>query len=479
MSELIIPATHSVGDAAAPPSPELLAQLPEALRQAVEEETSFIEAAAPALLPYPRLPDATFQTQQVKGKILAYASPDSTYAVTKKLLASARQSLIIGIYDFHASYIKDELKQAMRRGVRVSLMLDTDSAEELALLAELAGLGADCTKAPSASAGNAWAYFGNAHEKIIVVDRQLVMVQSGNWSENSIPFNEHDGEAGTHFVMGNRDMGLAIESEELANLFAELVLRDMRLARGQEPTGGAAAPAAPALPATEEQASELFFEAAPAAVPVRLFHSLTLTPTTSVAITPVVTPENFYPALEALLRGAKRSVRIEQQYIRGGQEAVVRLLEALKAARAENPGLVIQIIVSPKYLYGKAKDDFLQVMAAYNLPFGEGYRYLAPQHFVHCHNKLIVVDEQRVLLGSQNWSTTGLLTNREASLLVDNPEIAAYFASIFDADWRMSAPVAGAPPAAQLAADVQGLVEATAFARGGVVISSLSDYRAV
>ncbi len=477
MSDLSTSIAPALTDTAAPPDAELLARLPEALRQAIEDDM-LAAAAAPRLLPYPPLPAATFRPRQVQGKILAYASPDSTYAVTKRLLASAQQSLVIGIYDFDANYVKEQLKLAMRRGVKISLMLDTNSQEELALLQELSSLGADCARAPSVSAGNALAYFGNAHEKIIVVDRKLVMIQSGNWSENSIPFNEGDGTTDGHFAQGNRDMGLAIESAELATLFADLVLRDMRLARGQE-LAEAAAPPAPAPPETGPLASELFFEVAPSAVPVQLFHSLTFRPASPLTITPVVTPENFYPALEALLRSAKRTVRIEQQYIRGGQDAVVRLMEALKDARTKNPGLIIQIIVSPKYLYGKLKEEFVQLMAAYKLPFGSGYRYLAPRYFVHCHNKLIVVDKERVLLGSQNWSTTGLLTNREASLLADSPELATYFAGIFDADWRMSAPTAAAPPELQLAADAQGVVDSTAFATGNAVISSIDDYRAV
>ena len=37
---------------------------------------------------------------------MAYASPDSTYAVTKKLLDSAQRSIVIGIYDFRADYMK-------------------------------------------------------------------------------------------------------------------------------------------------------------------------------------------------------------------------------------------------------------------------------------------------------------------------------------------------------------------------------------
>ena len=83
-------------------------------------------------------------------------------------------------------------------------------------------------------------------------------------------------------------------------------------------------------------------------------------------------------------------------------------------------------------------------MEDFGLEFDDNYRFLSSKHFVHCHNKLIVVDDEKVLLGSQNWSTTGLLSNREASLLVEHAGIATYFAEIFDADWTMSEPT-GAP----------------------------------
>ena len=92
------------------------------------------------------------------------------------------------------------------------------------------------------------------------------MIQSGNWSENSIPFNEGDGVPDGHFEMGNRDMGIAIHSKDLAALFAELVARDMRLAQGQPPD---AAPAA--FVAVPSPASAIFFEAAPPEVPVNSF----------------------------------------------------------------------------------------------------------------------------------------------------------------------------------------------------------------
>lgn len=438
------------------------AALPAALRRL---DIELVEAAPPVLVPYPRLPQVHFKTQEVTGRILAYASPDSTYAVTRKLVDAADHSIVIGIYDFSASYMKDALKRAMRRGVRVSLMLDTNPADDETLFSELRSLGATCVQAPSSSARHPAPYFGNAHEKIIVIDGEIVMIQSGNWSENSIPFNEQDGVASEQFLSGNRDMGLAVESRELASLFAELVMRDIRLAEGLPPD--AARPEAPAGPS---MAAEIFFEAAPDAIPQRLFPSLLFTPEQAIPITPIVTPENFEPELERLLASARRSIRIEQQYIRGHQPTVRKMLKAIAETRAASEELDIKIIVSPKYLYGEDKTRFLSAMRDFDLEFDEHFRFLSGRHFVHCHNKLVLVDDSVTLLGSQNWSTTGIASNREASLLVESRRIARYFARIFDADWNMST---GASPPSDFHAEV---ADRGMFAEGRAVTSTVRDY---
>ena len=424
------------------------------------------------MLPYPKLAQSLLKTRKVTGRILAYASPDSTYAVTKKLIASAQRSIVIGIYDFNADYMKDALKQAMRRRVTVSLMLDTNHDDDPGLFGELERLGATCVKAPSSSSGNPIAYFGNAHEKIIVVDGELVMIQSGNWSENSIPFNEGDGVVVDAFVPGNRDMGLAVHSPALAGFFADLVARDMRLAQGEPPDAAPEAIAA-ATPEPAAPAADVFFEAAPPAMPT-LFASRTFTPSAPVPITPVITPENFHDTLKPFLRSAKLSIRIEQQYIRGGQPAVEALLAEIDAAREDNPELLVRIIVSPKYLYGDKKVKFLKAMDDHELAFDDNYRFLSARHFVHCHNKLIVVDEEKVLLGSQNWSTTGLMSNRETSLLVEHAGIAGYFAGIFDSDWELSEPTGAAPSNVTLGGE--DVRPASEFAQGGVVMSRARDY---
>ena len=66
----------------------------------------------------------------VRGDIIAYASPDSTFAVTKKLFDAAKKSILIGIYDFTAPHMRQLVLDAMARGVKVSLMLDIDGRDE-------------------------------------------------------------------------------------------------------------------------------------------------------------------------------------------------------------------------------------------------------------------------------------------------------------------------------------------------------------
>ena len=51
------------------------------------------------------------------------------------------------------------------------------------------------------------------------------------------------------------------------------------------------------------------------------------------------------------------------------------------------------------------------------------------------HNKGIIADSRRVLVSSQNWSGDGFLRNRDAGVIIDNPDVAKYDEAIFLDDW--------------------------------------------
>jgi phosphatidylserine/phosphatidylglycerophosphate/cardiolipin synthase-like enzyme len=403
----------------------------------------------------------------ISGEIIAYASPDSTYAVTRRLLNAATKSILIGIYDFDAKYIESLLLAAMARGVKVSLMLDLDRRNsETAVYDELTRMGAETVPAPSCASEHAH-YFPNSHEKVIVIDGAWVLVQSGNYSKNSIPFNEKDGGDPSNFVTGNRDMGVAINSKSLAKFFTNVLRSDMKLELD------AMQPEALSSRTTEEEPM-LLVEAAPRKMPVKLFTSKSFNPDQAIKVTPILSPDNYMPLIPNWIATASTSILIQQQYIRAKEPTVRPLLEAISDAMKRNPALEVKIILGKLFEaadYDKELANLQILKDDFGLNLGEHIRYIDEKRFVHCHNKTVIVDQQSVLVSSQNWSRTGIGTNREAGVLLESPEIAEYFATIIETDWTTSLEKPKKPGA--------GTISPESLSEGGFVRVNFSDYREV
>jgi phosphatidylserine/phosphatidylglycerophosphate/cardiolipin synthase-like enzyme len=415
------------------------------------------------LTPYKKLKEVP--SFDVTGQMIAYASPDSTYAVTRRLIDAAKSDILIGIYDFSADYMKDLLLHAMQRGVKLSLMLDIDSPQEQELFDELAKFGATTVEAPSCASKHIH-YFPSSHEKVIVIDGAWSLVQSGNYSNNSIPFNEEDGGDPAHFVTGNRDMGVAIYSKPLAAFFTKLLRGDMKLETDAEGVEALAARRPPAMPDLVEAVPEL--------LPSKLFPSKTFDLPSKVKVTPVLTPDNYMDVVPPFLESATKSILIENQYIRSTQPEVAKLLSAIKKARDNNPRLDVRIILGKLFSskdVAKEQVNVANLKKVFGLKLGDNIRYIDTKRFVHCHNKLIVVDGEEALVSSQNWSDTGVSSNREAGILLPFPAIARYYASIFESDWSTAQKMIPRPG--------KGKVEPEALARGGFVKVSAADYQEV
>lgn len=355
----------------------------------------------------------------ITGRIHAFASPDSTYFITKKLFRAAKKSILIGIYDFTAEHIYSCIIDAIDRGVSVSLMLDLEGEKETQMFKKLKKDGVECVPAPACTSQNA-RYFASSHEKVIVIDNKWTIVQSGNYSNNSCPFNELDGDASEGFKTGNRDMGIAIESAPLARFFTGVLKSDMKLQLTAPHLEGFVSPAL----------DKDFLIEAPKRMPDPLFPSRLFNPDDAIEIQPVLSPDNYMDVVEAWLKTAKKSIRIEQQYIRVNQPNIQRLLKAIP------DGVKVQIIIA-RPIGADNVPKTMNEMSTLENTYGFDVRLLSKQ-FVHCHNKLIVVDGSSVLISSQNWSDFAVTKNREAGVIVYDKEIAKYYQKIFDADWTMS-----------------------------------------
>jgi len=364
---------------------------------------------------------------KVNKKIVAFASPDSTYAATKRLMDAADHTILIGIYDFTASYMEEMLLAAMARGVKVSLMLDIDGKSESDMFDKMVSMGVRGVSAPSCANATV-RVFRSSHEKVIVIDGEWVIVQSGNYSANSIPLNEKDGVGGRGFRTGNRDTGLAIQSTELATFFTNILESDMALVD-----------AVPEMLRKPVEDDFFLVERAPSRQPAQFFPSKTFALDEDLTIQPILSPDNYMKVMPDLIAAARSSILIEQQYIRSSQPNVRKLLGAINSARQAAPGLDVRIVLGKLFSADdvrKEKDNLKRLADDFDLHLDANIRYINTDQFVHCHNKLIVIDGKSVLVSSQNWSDAAVTENREAGVWLTHKGIADYFGAIFEHDFE-------------------------------------------
>lgn len=137
----------------------------------------------------------------------------------------------------------------------------------------------------------------------------------------------------------------------------------------------------------------------------------------------------YNPKLEkAVLRAIEESrTSIELQMYRLTNRTVVKALQ-----KASNRKVLVRVILCPSqpdnaWAAKKLKASGAQVL---------WYPVEEPGQIMHL--KLALFDHRLLLFGSANWTYYGLNINREADLLITDPELVSQALDQFEADWRIS-----------------------------------------
>ena len=156
-------------------------------------------------------------------------------------------------------------------------------------------------------------------------------------------------------------------------------------------------------------------------------------------VRPVLSPDNYMDVVPGVLRAARRSILIEQQYIRASQDKISDLVEAIRDAKRGNPRLDVRIVLGKVFNASelpREREMLQHLEQACGLKLGRNVRYVNTQRLVNCHNKMVLVDGSGVLVSSQNWSKAAVWENREAGLYLRHPGVCGYFTGIFETDWK-------------------------------------------
>jgi phospholipase D-like protein len=368
-------------------------------------------------------------------------SPEAGWSELEDFLGGTETSLTVAMYQFTAPHIFDAVNAAVSpKGRQFELVLHPvpekpgHSGVKAHDLDENSGVLDPLEQTLKGRFAMAWATLASKahpdglwasayHIKVAVRDGDAAWVSSGNWQSSNQP-NVHPFQAGAELPAGfqrkyNRDYHAIFKNKSIASIFEQYIKRDHDLSAAQ-----AGAPADFAMP--DLFVPEIEEAPEPFAAPPQYFQPLRLN--RAVSVQPLLTPDNYAENALALIRSAQASVWFQNQYInfRGTDEDFTEFKLLVTALKDQiDQGRQVRIICRDMM-----KQESLDILVALGFPV-DIFRFQPA-----CHNKCIIVDKSVVMFGSHNWSNEGVKTNRDASLIFKDKEIAEYLAEVYDYDWN-------------------------------------------
>lgn len=391
-------------------------------------------------------PTKNFPLDPVKTTttITAHVSPDAGFVTLQKFLAATQQSLVIGMYDFTSAPILQTFLDDLSGTKTLQLVLDhpalnptANQPDEDTVSKLRQQLGNRATIAWALDNHDtmvtAWMFPYAYHIKVIVRDGKTFWLSSGNLNNSNQP------DPASPPSTEDRDWHVIIEDAGLAKTFAAYLDYDYQSAKGHQ-----AAPANDVAQAVVAANAKLALETNPPPPPLKqATQGLKVPKGASVApqiftnvqvtITPLLTPDKllnsqqgqYLDNITKLISGAQNTLYIQLQYIEassGQGDHYDNLLKAIAARIAA--GVEVKLIVSADYAV-----KWGEKMKAQGVDLTANI-FTQPS----VHNKGFVADSKTVVVSSQNFSPSGVETNRDAGVIIEHPGIAKYFEKVFLAD---------------------------------------------
>jgi len=404
-------------------------------------------------------------------KLRLHVGPERSWSVLSDFLSGAQQELVSSIYEFHAAHVAGAIEQELDEGAKVTLVMahqsrdpkdddipagDFDRSDTFGRWESSFGNRFERIVVPVGTNG---LVANSYHIKVTVRDQRSFWLSSGNWKSSSQPeIPEQDfNDPRRATQAGNREWHVVAHNETLARRLRNHIRADFDRSRelGGQP----------------EAVEEIIMVDVPLAAledieleaPARSILE-PLDVDRRVRVKPLLTPDRegavYSKAVLRLIRSAQSSLLFQIPYI---------------TVKANTTGFLAQLVDA---LVEKSKtlNDFRLILRSDSGDFWENLEQLQDRgldiglvrRLGKTHTKGMIVDGERVLVGSHNWSSTGVTLNRDASLIFDDREIAEYYGKAFELDWARAqelrfdeAPVIEAPRIATTAQPPPGFKRIT------------------
>jgi hypothetical protein len=382
--------------------------------------------------------------------VTMHVGPEYSWDELKGFLDGATGELVSAMYEFHARHIEEAIERRLEAGVSLTLVLDNATFsgvknedtefDRVAVFDDWAKRFA--FKRVVAPEGSSGLISDSYHIKVTVRKDDTLWLSSGNWragsSQPEITPAERD-RAAVLDLEGNREWHVIIKSRTLATRFRNHIVQDFKRSTL---LGGGPVPARLVRETLVDVPLEetIVLERRR---PSKLIEPKTLS-RRRVKVRPLLTPDQqgavYCDAVLELIRSATKSLLFQIPYIamapyprqdRGYIDLLIRELTAKLIALDD--ARVLLRTGGQKYSSPTAVAWYFK---SKGVNINERVRVIENHH-----TKGMIVDGERILLGSHNWSKPGVTLNRDASLLFDDVLVAAYYAEAFEIDWARSNPV--------------------------------------
>lgn len=335
-----------------------------------------------------------------------YTSPDSSFNVTLNYLRQAKKEILIEMYAISNGFLLHEFTDALARNT--TMVIQVIVSRKWASASENHWTHAALFNISSLPGINVQAYYSRSdldftHSKFIIIDREIVLIQSANWAKSGVPPRNSDG---------NREWGVAIRNPEVVNYFLNVFAADV----------------ASATPYIQDADDEDFLSPAVYTGPYPApFENQTFTGT--MTITSLVSPNESIPAIVALIDSATSTLDVQQMYSKIDWDGSPNQFnDAIIAAAAR--GVACRVMLDNR-------SSGMQEVAEMLLSNGVEVAFTNQTYFEWTHNKGVIVDGESVLISSINWSNESVSENREAGVIITHSGVANYFAEVFQWDWEV------------------------------------------
>ena len=364
----------------------------------------------------------------VTGEITTFVSPDCSFKTIVDELRNASESIYFNIYEFTNPFLCDELVAALKRNVSVNVFLEGSPVggideRERFILNRIRNNGGNIRLIVNDQKNDVYARYTFDHGKYLVIDNNALIVESCNWAKTGIPIDP---------TFGNREWGIVVKSENVANYFLNVFLDDWNPQRCDSYSFDDMDFSISADFFMDKSVYKGSYEPQ--------FESKTFTG--NFTAVPVFSPDASERAICNLIESANTSIYIEQLYIyKDWKNKISPFVERL--VNKSNQGVDIKIILNYNPYYEATNEKCNQTKQYFEENGIEvKFLYTNWSYFTNVHNKGMIVDNKSVLIASINWNENSVTRNREAGIIIENEEIATYYAEVFFYDWELGPPTA-------------------------------------